>query len=144
MLRKTDIEEPTREEWLEWITRFHGHLGPYAVIGFRMGEVANERLTPDPFGKRVVIKSGRERPLSCLMDGVQLSSCCTLGKGMIEVTDDAIPESVFTHEGKTLTLRLKDEIWEEIKTGIPREENDDFSRKLFFMDVKNLLDAVLE
>jgi formylmethanofuran dehydrogenase subunit E len=70
---------------LEQLKRFHGHLGPYAVIGYRMGLIARKR-----FPERIyaVVHSGTKRPLSCLADGVQMSSCCTLGKSNISVRED--------------------------------------------------------
>jgi len=130
-------------EELNYLARgveFHGHLGPYAVIGFRMGEIANERLTDHPFKKKALVKTGTKPSISCIIDGIQLSSCCTLGKGMIEVTDEKIPEATFTTGGKTLIIRLKDEIWGKIRSGIPDSENDEYSKQLFSANVEELFE----
>ena len=67
------------------LKKFHGHLGPYAVLGYRMGLIARST-----FPERIyaIVHSGTKRPLSCLADGVQMSSCCTLGKSNITVMED--------------------------------------------------------
>lgn len=70
---------------LQALKKFHGHLGPYAVLGYRMGLAARQR-----FPNRIwaIVHSGTKRPLSCLADGIQMSSCCTLGKNNIIVKED--------------------------------------------------------
>jgi formylmethanofuran dehydrogenase subunit E len=67
------------------LKKFHGHLGPYAVLGYRMGLIARRRFPQKIFA---IVHSGTKRPLSCLADGVQMSSCCTLGKSNITVRED--------------------------------------------------------
>ena len=39
------------DETLDLIEKFHGHLGPYVVLGYRIGLIANEKLGKDPFSK---------------------------------------------------------------------------------------------
>ncbi len=66
------------------LKRFHGHLGPYVVIGYRMGRLARERFD----GKMTaVVFAGRHPPMSCLIDGVQFTTGCTLGKNNIVVRE---------------------------------------------------------
>jgi len=79
------------EETLSKIEQFHGHLGPYAVIGYKMGKIAKKQLGSDPFSKEAVIWTGTKPPLSCIIDGIQISSGCTLGKGNISIRQDGVP-----------------------------------------------------
>ena len=67
------------------LEKFHGHLGPYVIIGFKMGQIANNKLGKDPFCKKAITWTGKNPPVSCIIDGIQLSSGCTLGKGNIIV-----------------------------------------------------------
>ena len=100
------------DEVLLRIKDFHGHLGPYATIGYRMGIVANRELGGDAFKKVARVFSGTVTPLSCMIDGIQLSSGCTLGKGNITVEDLQEPRAIFSDkEGtKSIEITLRDEV----------------------------------
>ncbi len=68
------------------LASFHGHLGPYVVLGYRMGRAALEAAgCAGHFDVSAEIHSFLEPPRSCLIDGVQLGTGCTLGKRNIEV-----------------------------------------------------------
>lgn len=72
-------------ETLDLIRRFHGHVGPYVVAGVRAGEGALERLGARPhFGVEAIVMAPDAPPPSCFIDGVQLSTGCTMGKRNIE------------------------------------------------------------
>jgi formylmethanofuran dehydrogenase subunit E len=77
--------EIPREYSVKDLARFHGHLGPYIVLGYRMGKSALTRLGSNPFAIQATVFCSGVTPQSCLADGVQLGSGCTLGKGNIEV-----------------------------------------------------------
>lgn len=67
------------------LARFHGHLGPYIVLGYRIGRAALTRFGGNPFAINAQVFSSGVTPQSCLADGVQIGSGCTLGKGNIEL-----------------------------------------------------------
>jgi len=116
---------------------FHGHLGPYLIIGMKMGELSNELLGKEIgagkgyFRKRVIVKTGTKPPISCIIDGIQYTSGCTLGKGNIEVIDQQIPEATFIMEDKQLTISLKipikteDRDLQEVAMEIYQESSED-------------------
>jgi FmdE, Molybdenum formylmethanofuran dehydrogenase operon len=62
---------------------FHGHLGPWLVLGLKAGTYARRKLAASPFelDARVFCPAGT--PHTCFVDGVQFSSGCTMGKGNI-------------------------------------------------------------
>ena len=64
-------------------TAFHGHLGPWLVLGLKAGTYARKRLAASPFelDARVFCPAGP--PHTCFVDGVQFGSGCTMGKGNI-------------------------------------------------------------
>ena len=119
-------------ETLKQIEQFHGHLGPYAVIGYRMGLLAKKKLGSDPFSKKAVVWTGINPPLSCIVDGIQISSGCTYGKGNLTVKNEGIARAEFsTDDGKHIKITLKPDIIEEIDTKVTEENIINYSEKMF-------------
>jgi len=67
------------------LAAFHGHLGPYIVLGYRIGRYAKKSFCSDPFQMEAVVFCQNEPPQSCLADGIQIGSGCTLGKRNIKI-----------------------------------------------------------
>jgi len=87
------------DELVERGTRLHGHLGPFLVAGIRMGLLALELMESSGyFGIRAESDAGFTTPLSCLSDGVQIGSGCTIGKGNLRVTSAGKPSVRFANE----------------------------------------------
>jgi formylmethanofuran dehydrogenase subunit E len=68
----------------EAVSRFHGHRCGGSILGARMGAAAKAAL-----GDKV--SKGKVRAVSysaaCAVDGIQVTTGCTLGNGTIEVKD---------------------------------------------------------
>ena len=112
--------------------KFHGHLGPYVVLGFRMGLIANEKLGKDAFCKNAIVMTGNQPPISCIIDGVQLSSGCTLGKGNIKVENKEIAKAIFSNKnGDKIVIKLRDEIKNDIDTNVNNENMIKYSENLY-------------
>ena len=91
---------------------FHGHLGPYVVAGLRLGRRALAVLAADPhFGIEVDVCCPDAPPPSCVLDGIQFASGCTLGKRNIRHTvgDGVTARFLNRDSGATVTLRLRTE-----------------------------------
>jgi len=85
---------------------FHGHLGPYLVLGLRMGLVAVRTLRPH--GHRelsATIWTKQSPPNSCLLDGIQISSGCTLGKGNLRVKNAFQLQARFLRGNRSLVMK---------------------------------------
>jgi formylmethanofuran dehydrogenase subunit E len=91
------------------LAAFHGHLGPFIVVGYRIGKYAKEQFCNDPFGISAQVYCSGKPPESCIVDGVQLGSGCTLGKRNIEIVESKEIKVVFSAGGKTLTVVPKPE-----------------------------------
>jgi formylmethanofuran dehydrogenase subunit E len=132
----------SHEDVLRRISEFHGHLGPYVVVGYRMGQTANRLLGPDPFGKTALVLTGGKPPKSCLVDGIQLSSGCTLGKGLIGVVDQGQVAAVFMSKTRAATSRisLKKSLADEI-SATPREEMESLATRLYALSDAELFDV---
>lgn len=81
------------------LARFHGHLGPFIVLGYRMGRYALKNLGENPFAIKAWVYCSGVTPESCLADGIQLGSGCTLGKGNIEIVKSDLIYSEFSSDG---------------------------------------------
>ena len=117
------------------LKRFHGHLGPYVVIGYRMGKLARERFA----GKMTaVVFTGSHPPMSCLIDGVQFTTGCTLGKNNIFVRDGHLPVVHFIDSSKTLEVRLLDSERERIDGIMTKHNEEHLSVEVLNADEKDL------
>ena len=85
---------------IESAVKLHGHLGPFLVIGVRMGDVAKRHLDlNDESGRRLQasIKTPLITPFSCVIDGLQVSTSCTIGNQKLKIRNSA----------KKITARFK-------------------------------------
>ena len=103
---------------------FHGHDGPFMTIGLRMGITALEMLDCKGwFGLNCEVRLNWAPPDSCVIDGIQSSTGCTMGKKNITVTELPGVEAVFTsRNGKSVRIKLKQEIIDRIKGGMTEED----------------------
>jgi formylmethanofuran dehydrogenase subunit E len=68
---------------------FHGHLGPFLVLGLRMGLIALRELCKNVNNDdlRVIVNIPLSTPYSCIIDGVQIATRCTIGNGKLKLKD---------------------------------------------------------
>lgn len=110
-----------REEWKATVltNEFHRHLGAYSIIGAKMGIRAREILAAPFDALTVVSRAGNAPPLSCLNDGLQMSTGASLGRGSIEVNAEGTsPSAIFSYDRRRITLTLKKEIVRKIEADI--------------------------
>ena len=108
-------------EWNAAVTTFelHRHIGTYALIGAKMGIRALEYFGAGVDELKVCSYAGSKPPLSCMNDGIQVSTGATLGHGLIKVVEDnSMPVADFTYMGRTIRIKLKDELSENISKEI--------------------------
>lgn len=118
---KKIIEKHGMEEWKACLltNELHRHLGTYSIIGAKMGIRAREILDAPLDGLRVVSFAGTEPPLSCMNDGLQVSTGASLGRGTIKISpSERKPAATFIYKDHKVTLRIKDEIVRRIKEDI--------------------------
>ena len=120
---------------LEALKQFHGHLGPYVVVGYRMGKLARTELK----GKlKATVLTGLKPPISCLADGVQFSSGCTLGKGNIEVLDRGEAKASFRSPDATLEVELKEEVRKDINAQMTHDTEEILALSIYRAAVESL------
>jgi pyrimidine-specific ribonucleoside hydrolase len=109
------------EEWKAALltNELHRHLGIYSLVGVKMGIRAREVLDASLDDLRVESHAGLRPPVSCLTDGLQVSTGASLGRGTIRVSDGpAEAAALFTRGDARLSLRLRPEILERIRQDV--------------------------
>lgn len=127
---------------LDELRRFHGHLGPYVTIGFRMGQIARRELG-EYRGMMAVVSCSLVPPMRCLVDGVQLGSSCTFGKANIKLKPGTNPRATFEKAGKKLTVTLKPGLRRTIDEEMSKAEEVDQSLRYYQMAEADLFEVLL-
>jgi formylmethanofuran dehydrogenase subunit E len=129
------------EEFLLDAVEFHGHLGPYLVLGLRAGLYANQVLGKTPMETEAFIKTKTTPPESCFADGVQLSTGCTFGKRNISLEEGEGLLVTFKKKNQKLALKLKEEIINEMNS-LPSEEKawEDLARDLYKREINEIFE----
>ncbi len=111
---KDIINKYGENEWVAGVlaNELHRHLGVFAIIGVKMGIRAREYFDTGVDEFRASSWAGSEPPLSCMNDGLQVSTGATPGHGLLTVLNDTVPKPVseFIYMNHRLRLSLKPEI----------------------------------
>jgi pyrimidine-specific ribonucleoside hydrolase len=116
-----DIESSVKEiinkygidEWTSGVltNELHRHLGVYAIIGVKMGIRAREYFNTGVDEFSVTSFAGSTPPLSCMNDGLQVSTGATPGHGLLTVINETTaPTAEFTYMGIKIRLTLNSEL----------------------------------
>ena len=108
------IKKYGMDEWTSSVitNELHRHLGVFSIIGVKMGIRAREYFDTgvDEFSTKSF--AGSDPPLSCINDGLQVSTGSTPGHGLLTVINDnpAAPIAEFTYMNRKIRLTLKPEV----------------------------------
>lgn len=100
---------------LEKAKQFHSHLGPYVTVGLRMGQAITQKLGEIPFSFKIKAFTGNAPPVSCIVDGLQLSTPATVGNGGIQIMEAMEPCAVALNNTEQLEVKLRPEVLESIR-----------------------------
>ncbi len=117
--------------------KFHGHLGPYLVLGILAGELAVKKLKSKKyFDLAVKVWGANKKPKSCLIDGLQLSTGATYGKENIEKLNSSIIKMEFRNllNHKEIILKLTDKLVEELKKTNRHKDSEILAKRLYKTD----------
>ncbi|OYD15623.1 hypothetical protein CH330_05160 [candidate division WOR-3 bacterium JGI_Cruoil_03_51_56] len=126
---KTIFPKLKKNQIIKAAARFHGHIGPWIVLGLRTGRYAQRVLGGSPFELDARVHCPAKLPYSCFLDGVQLASGCTMGKGNIHHISSSRVWVEFSRKKSTgarfisekpgkvkasLRIELRPEVWTEL------------------------------
>jgi len=123
--------------------KFHGHLGPYLILGIIAGNLSLRRLKCKKyFGLKVKVFGANIKPKSCLIDGLQLSTGATYGKGNIsKYRANNIRILVFNlNDDKKIQLTLKKSVIKKLDMLKTHYESEKFAKKLLKIKQQNIFD----
>ncbi len=95
---------------LDEAIKFHGHLGPFLVLGLKAGLFANEVLGKDYFRTKATVETEPRPPYSCFVDGIQIATGCTMGKCNIKIKRGNPISLTISRNGRVLIMKLKEEV----------------------------------
>jgi len=74
---------------IEKAADFHGHLGPFLVMGVRIGLIGLRELELKQGAKRLQVTASLKYsvPFSCVLDGIQVATGCTFGNKKLTLID---------------------------------------------------------
>lgn len=113
---------------------FHGHLGPYLVLGIIAGELALKKLGCKKFfGLEVKVWGANKKPKSCLVDGLQLSTGATYGKGNIKKIDGSSIRITICNLKNNKKVRIEFKKWlcEVLDDLSGHRDSEVFAKKLY-------------
>lgn len=82
-------QEQKLDTILKKAAEFHGHLGLFLVIGVRMGLIGVRELKAKENDNklRVTAMLKHSVPFSCIIDGIQVATKCTIGNQKLKLID---------------------------------------------------------
>ncbi len=112
--------------------KLHGHLGPFLVIGVRMGRLAEKILNTESEKNnklQVYVKIPLLTPFSCVLDGIQITTKCTVGNRKLKIENlqkEITAYFEMRKSNKSLKVTAKPKMIEEliskISQGVSNEE----------------------
>lgn len=130
---------------LKTARNFHGHLGPWLVLGLLMGEYGIKKISARKFfGLEVKVSGLNKKPRSCLIDGLQLSTGATLGKGNIKVNGLKIILVKFMNQKnkKSIAVSLRPEILKDLEKNMSHREAELMAARIYKMKPEELFSKI--
>jgi formylmethanofuran dehydrogenase subunit E len=125
---------------LKKATELHGHLGPFLAIGVRMGLVGLDRIGPTNRKSLAVTASLPLRvPFSCIIDGLQISTQCTVGNQKLSLKNSSSIHAKFKRkeDEQEIIIALNKSTFEKLKSQLLQKRlSDDEVRKLAWKIVR--------
>lgn len=116
-------EKENTETWVKAAADFHGHLGPFLVIGVRMGLIGLREFQANRGDLRLHALTTLERavPFSCTIDGIQVVTQCTVGNGRLQIKNakNKVAARFQLNKKGEVTVTLKPSKLDELKNALP-------------------------
>jgi formylmethanofuran dehydrogenase subunit E len=109
---------------------FHGHLGPFLVIGVRMGLIGVRELEVKGNDEMLHVTAMLKYsvPFSCVVDGIQVATKCTIGNKKLRLrSSSGIAARFELQRGEQVTVAVDPTAFERLKNellseNVPPEE----------------------
>lgn len=134
------------EDIIEEAVDLHGHLGPFLVLGVRMALIGMRELETKKGNPklRVTVITKPSVPFSCVIDGIQVATKCTIGNRKLRLRDSTKNAAVKFQilEGNIVTVTLSSAKQEELEKLLSKhasfQEVERIARNVVSMPEKEL------
>jgi formylmethanofuran dehydrogenase subunit E len=133
--------KPKLKSLLEKAAEFHSHLGPFLVIGVRMGLTGLKEIGEQSFDQLAITASlPLHVPFSCIIDGLQVSTHCTVGNRRLSLEDSDTIQARFRKKENCpeVTIALNQSTLEKVKTQLLKEAMPDAEVRRLAWTVANM------
>ncbi|MCL5949741.1 MAG: formylmethanofuran dehydrogenase subunit E family protein [Candidatus Bathyarchaeota archaeon] len=145
------MSKPTKHAaTIEFARKLHGHVGPYLVIGLKMGIAAKKALKVSN-AECTLLKAQVAVPLhppfSCLLDGIQVATTCTVGNQRLQIENAENIKATFTmqKQEKTVKITLTPRFSEQLKLKQAQDQlTEQYAIEIANMPENQLFDIALE
>ncbi|MEM2130744.1 MAG: formylmethanofuran dehydrogenase subunit E family protein [Candidatus Bathyarchaeia archaeon] len=125
---------------LQNASEFHGHLGIFLVLGLKAGLYANKKMGKNKLRMHAIIETEPAPPFSCFVDGIQMTTGCTMGKQNIELKNGRSLSVQFTKGDAQLKLEVKETLLEQFKKTSSLEENKKAALNIANMPIEEIFE----
>jgi len=131
---------------LQAATDLHGHFGPFLALGIRMGLLGLRELSVQQGDRRMTATVMLEYavPFSCILDGIQISTRCTVGNARLAWKESNEIGAIFQLDSSQQRV----EIWvlpvviRELKRRLAKQPSDEEIRQIG-LDISSRSDSEL-
>ena len=135
---------------IEYARKLHGHVGPFLVIGLKMGAAAKKALNVSDAEctlLRAEVAVPLHPPFSCLLDGIQVSTTCTIGNQRLRVENSETIQATFTRQkdAKKVKITLTQNLSEQLEQKQKQDKLEEaFAWELAELPENQLFNITLE
>ncbi len=126
--------EPGLKIILEEATDLHGHFGPFLALGVRMGLVGLRELSVQQGDTRLTLTVMLEYvvPISCVLDGIQTSTKCTVGNTRLTWKKSKRIGAIFvlSSSQQRVEVWVRPTVVQELKRELALQPSDEEIRKI--------------
>ena len=108
----------------------HGHLGPFLVLGVKMGLAGMKRLGIKENMRQLHIETEipRQIPYTCTLDGIQATTQCTFGNQRLVFKEANLPiisaKFGLKNQNKQVIISLRDKILQTLMKKLKEAKKD--------------------
>jgi len=124
---------------LKAATELHGHFGPFLTVGVRIGLVGLRELGAKEGDTRLHVTAMLEYdlPFSCMLDGIQASTKCTVGNKRLAWKESKEFGAIFMlkSNGRQVEVKVNSAVVQELRRKLDKKQTLDEGVRQLALDV---------
>ena len=132
---------------LKAATDLHGHFGPFLVLGVRIGLIGLKEIKAKAGETHLHVTAKLEYslPFSCMLDGIQTATKCTIGNKRLSFKDSKELGATFLIEkgGHQVDVIVNSNVVQELRQKLQRKKPLSEETRQLALDVASRLESDL-